>query len=100
MPRYARLTCQYRVIADATGTRKANLRDNDRPAPDGHVMADLHQIVDLRPFADHGFLKAGPVNGHIGADFDIRTDDHMSNLCYFTVMTIDLEVTKAICSKY
>ncbi len=63
-----------------------HLRDDDCAFADLHVMADLHEIIDLRAFPDHGV--SGPVPRSMvdaGADFDIILDHHAAELGHFHV---------------
>jgi hypothetical protein len=47
---------------------------------DHHVVGNLHQIVDLRAFADHGVAVAATVNGAVGADLDVVLNDDAPGL--------------------
>ena len=54
-------------------------------AADDNVVADLHQIVDLRALADYGVAVCAPVDCHAGADLDIVLDDDATDLGHFEV---------------
>ena len=48
-----------------------------------HVVPDLHEIINFRALADHRVAQGAPVDGGIGADFDIVLDDHSADLRHF-----------------
>ena len=54
-----------------------------RPIDD--VVPDLDQIINFRAFADDRVLKGAPVDGRIGADFDVVLDDHPADLRHLQV---------------
>src|ERR1700682_1278581 len=41
---------------------------------DADVMADLHEVVDLRSLADHGLPECSTVDGRSGPDLDVILD--------------------------
>src|SRR5579884_3780277 len=43
-------------------------------------MADLNEIVDLRPGADDRKSQCCPIDGDVGAQFDIIFNDHPADL--------------------
>ncbi len=47
-----------------------------------HVVADLHQVVQLDPIGNHCVLQGAAVNAGVGADFDIVADAHRAKLLY------------------
>ena len=79
----ARLTAEGGEIADGARSRDAGLGDQHRMATDDDVVADLHQIVDLRPLADHGVAVRAAVNRYAGADLDIILNDDAADLRHF-----------------
>ena len=52
-------------------------------AANDDVVADLHEIVDLRPLADHGVAVCAPIDRHAGADLDIVLNDDAPDLRHF-----------------
>ena len=50
---------------------------------DDHVVADLHQVVDLRPLPDHGVAVGAPIDRHPGPDLDIVLNDDAPDLGHF-----------------
>ena len=67
-------------IADNARSGDARLRDENRVAADDHVVANLDEIVDLRPLADHRVAVCAPVDRHARADFDVVLDDDPPDL--------------------
>ena len=47
------------------------------------VVADLHEIVDLRALADHGVAVRAPIDRHPGADLDVVLNDDAADLRHF-----------------
>src|SRR5205085_119667 len=80
MSREARLSGDGDVIAELRRSRDADLRHEEAVLPDAHVVADLHEVVDLRSFADDGFAEGGAIDGGAGADLDVVLDPHDSDL--------------------
>ena len=79
----ARLTTEGGEIADGARSRDAGLRDQHRMASDDDVVADLHQIVDLRPLADDGVPVRAAVNRDPGADLNVVLNDYAADLRHF-----------------
>ena len=76
----ARLTAEGGEIADDARSRDAGLGDQHRVATDDDVVADLHQIVDLCPLADHGVAVCAAVDRYASADLDIVLNDDATDL--------------------
>ena len=53
---------------------------------DAHIVANLHQIVDLGALADHGIADCATVNGRAGADFDLILNDDAPDLRNLAVL--------------
>ncbi len=45
--------------------------DDAAMAADADVVANLHQIIDLRAFADHRVVHRAAIDRRIGADLDL-----------------------------
>src|SRR5580692_9713511 len=67
-------------------------------AANHNVVADLHQIVDLRPLSDHGVTVRAAVNRHARADLDVVLDDNAPNLRHFEMAPGPKRKSKAILS--
>ena len=52
---------------------------------DLHVVADLHQVVELDPPADDGRIRLGAVDAGVGPDLHVVFDDHVAQLRNFVV---------------
>ena len=82
-PGNARLPAERGEIADHARSRDAGLRHQHRMTADDDVVADLHQVVDLRPLADHGIAVRAAIDRHAGADLDIVLNDDAPDLGHF-----------------
>src|SRR6266446_3692240 len=57
-----RLSCHHYIVAEHGRAGDPDLRDEETVPADPDVMADLHEVVDLRSFADHGLTERGTVD--------------------------------------
>src|SRR5258708_1471337 len=57
-----RLSCHHYIVAEHGGAGNSDLRDEETVPTDTDVVADLHEVVDLRSFADHGLTERGTVD--------------------------------------
>ena len=96
MPDDSGLTGDRRPVADNGTSGDTGLSHNDTVFSDNHIMGDLDKIIDLRPFADNGFIKPGPVNRYISPDFHIIFDNNRTGLRYFLVDTGYSDKTKPV----
>jgi hypothetical protein len=88
MPGEAGLPAHLDVVAEGGGAGDADLGDEEAAPADPHVMADLHEVVDLRPFADDGLAEGGTVDGRAGADLHVVLDAHDPDLRDLVVLTL------------
>ncbi len=76
----AGLSAERGEIADHARSGNAGLRHQNGVTADDDVVADLHEIIDLRAFADHRVAIGAAVDGHAGADLDVVLDDDPADL--------------------
>ena len=81
----ARLAAEGGEIADHGRARNAALRHQHAMAADDDVVGDLHQIVDLGPFADDRIAVGAAVDRRTGADLDVVLDDDAADLRHLEV---------------
>lgn len=62
------------IVAHACAARDTDLCTEDAMPTDGHVVADLNQVVDFRPFLNPSASEAGSIDRGIGADLDIAVN--------------------------
>ena len=74
MPNHTDLASKRDVIAEAGTPGDADLGDDDAVLSNHHVVGDLDQIVDFRPFLNPSSPKPGTINRHIRPDFDVIID--------------------------
>ena len=65
------LGSQGRIVSDLRGAGNPGLSDKETMTPDLTVVADHDQIVDFGSTTDSSAIEGSPVNGRIGADFDV-----------------------------
>jgi hypothetical protein len=63
---------------------------------DDHVVADLHEVVDLGAFADPGAAKTRAVHRGARADLHIVVDLHDARLAHLAMPPLAELVTKSI----
>src|SRR5262245_50611431 len=94
----ARLRAEHRAVADREMVREADLpsgddaaaeptragdadlRHDDRVLTDLDVVADLHEVVDLRAATDDGPAQHGAVDRGVGADVHVVLDHDDADL--------------------
>ena len=76
----ADLAAYDRVRLDDCAARNARLRRDDDALADPHVVADLHEVVKLRPAPDSRLAQSAAVNTRVRADLNVVFDDDRSDL--------------------
>src|SRR6266516_3988454 len=71
----ASLARQEDVVFDVGAARDSRLTGDQTARPDAAVVADLHEVVDLRPRAHDGVVHAAAIKCRVGADLDVGADD-------------------------
>src|SRR5688572_8754872 len=74
VPAQPRLPGEHTPIADPRRPRDADLRHDQAPRPDLHVVADLHEVIDLRSCADDRVVDAAAVNRAVRPDLHVVAD--------------------------
>jgi hypothetical protein len=85
MADHAGMRAHDHEVAELRRTRNAALGHNYAMAANDDVVGDLHEIVDLSTLADDRVRQGTSVDGGVGADLNVITYDHTSNLGYFQV---------------
>ena len=75
-----RLGPHENVIPELGAARNARLADQHASSTQGHVVPDLHQIINLRPGADHRVRPGPAVDGAVGPDLDTVPDNDPAEL--------------------
>src|SRR5713101_3459920 len=96
MVRDADLTRDHDVIARGAGAGNPHLTDQQIVSADFAVVADLHEIVDLRAFANDRGLERAAVDGGAGADFHVVADLHMAQLRNLVVASVVQSITESV----
>src|SRR5258708_24693109 len=92
----AELPGDDRVVPKNAGTGNAGLRRNHSMRSDLHVVADMHQIVELDAFRDARVVQRAAVDGGVRADLDIVANFYNSRLRKFPVAAFAECVAKSI----
>ena len=79
---------------DVRATSNRDTGRNRRMFPDGHVMADLNQVVELNPVLDNRIFEGTAVDGRVGADLNIVTDLDRPSCGTLTQMPSSLAMPK------
>ena len=84
------------VIAGRGAAGDADLRANEVVSTETAVVGDHHQVVDLRPFADHRRAVGAAVDRRRGADFDVGGDFDIAKLGRQQMSPVDLTVAESV----
>src|SRR5207247_2618028 len=93
---HARLPGDDDALAAGGRAGDAGLADEDVPRADAAVVADLHQVVDLRPRADPRRAEGAAVDRRAGADFNVVANLNMAELWSLDVLALDAAVAEAV----
>src|SRR5215471_18663777 len=74
------LSTQHDIISERATSGNARLAGDQAMPANHHVVADLDEIVDLRPFADHGVATGTAIDGGPGTDLDLVLHNHAADL--------------------
>ena len=92
----ADLSGEHDIISQLRAAGDADLRDQQAAFADFHVVRDLHEVINLRAFADDRRAERAAVNRHVRADFHVVADDDVADLRHFAVNAAVLHVTKTV----
>ena len=90
------LATERRILADLCAATNTILGDDNTVFANDDVVADLHEVVDLSAFADHGVALRAPVNRAVCPNLDIVRDHHAADLRDFSVMILVENVAVAV----
>src|SRR5262249_39443236 len=92
----AYLAGDHHIVASAAGAGNAHLADQQIVSADPAVVSDLHEIIDLRSFADPRGLERAAVDGRAGADLHVVADLDVAELWHLDMSAILKAVAKTI----
>ena len=90
------LAAERRIFADLGTTTDTILGDDNTVFANYDIVADLHEVVDLSAFADHGVAQRAPVNRAVCPNLDIVLDHHAADLRDFSVVILVKNVAVAV----
>src|SRR5205085_11880076 len=96
VPGDPRLAGEDAPVLDRRRPGDADLRPQEAELPEPHVVADLHEVVDLRPGADHGVVDAAAVDRGVRADLDVALDDAAADVGDLLVGAAGEDVAEAV----
>ena len=96
MPRRAGSATHNNVVAQCSAASDTHLSAENAVFSNHHVVADLHEIVDFRTFANDGRSEASPVDGGIRANLHIVVDANEADLRHLSVLSVFQLVTETI----
>ena len=74
----------------------ADLRHEQAEPADPHVVRDVHEVVDLRPRADHRVVDAAAIDRRVRADLDVVLDDAPADVRDLRVRAVAEHVAEAV----
>ena len=83
----AYLAAEDGIVANGARAGDAGLRGDDGIAPDLHVVANVHEVVDLGAASDTRLVERTAIDGRVGADLDVVFDDQCSLLRELDIFT-------------
>ena len=96
------LASENRVFLDDYAARDASLRGDHDILANLAVVADVHEVVDLRPAANARKVERAAVDRGIGADFDVIFNFQAADLGEFFVAAgrAVAHIAKAVAAKH
>src|SRR5690606_1237983 len=79
----AGLTAHHHEVTELRRASNRHLRNQNAIAADDDVVPDLDEIINFRTRPDAGILKGAAVDGGIGPDLDIVSDQNTAYLRHF-----------------
>ena len=79
------LAADHRIIAHRYAAGNSGLAHDNAMAADHDVVANLDEVVDLGPLADHRVADGAAVDRRAGADLDVVLDDDAADLRHLDV---------------
>src|SRR5262249_60720483 len=76
----AGLPGEHHTAGDSARSRDADLSHNDRRLANHGIMANLHEVVDLRAATDHRLPEGRAVHRRVGPDLHVVLHDDPTDL--------------------
>ena len=92
----ADLASEGDIVADAGAAGDADLGAEDAVLANGHIVADLDEVVDFGAALNPSAAETGAVHSGVGADLDIIIDLHSAGLRDFLLFSVAELVSESI----
>src|SRR5206468_2417101 len=96
MPADADLPREYTPVFDANRSRDPDLRHDQAQPTDAAIVRDVHEVVDLRPRADHRVVDAPAIDRRVRADLDVVLDDAATDVRNLVVSSVPIHVAESV----
>ena len=96
MIRDSDLTSHHHMVADGRTASEPTLPGDDAVPSNGDVVCNVHEIVDLRSFANDSVVTTTSVDRGAGADFHLVVNDDAAELRNFEMSFRVGEISEAI----
>src|SRR5262245_14227687 len=87
---------EHDEILQRHAARDSDLRHQHTMPPNGNIVANLHQIIDLGSLADHGVAIGTAVDRAASADFHVVLDDDAADLRHFRMAVPAERIAEAV----
>src|SRR5207237_360552 len=92
------LARQDRPVANCYRTCNSDLCHQQAFLANAHVVGDVNEVVDLSSVANDGVVDAAAVDGGVGANLDVVTDDTAADVRNLLVRAIPKHVPEPVTS--
>ena len=92
----ANLPSEYHAIADAYRSGDPHLRHEETQLPDMDVVPDVDEVVDLGAIADDGIIDTPTIDGAVGPDLDVVSDETAPDMWNLFMRPITKDVSESI----
>ena len=88
MPCNSRLRSNHTIISQARAAAETHLPHDQAMPTNGHVVGNMHKVIDLGALPDDGVAECSAINGRIGTYLHVVANDHSAKLEDFAVMAL------------
>src|SRR5258705_4964123 len=96
MSRNSRLRSDDAIISQSRAAGEADLAHHQAMPANGHVVRDMHEVINLGALADDRGTEGAAVNGRVGPDLHVIMDDHFADLQHLVVAALVADIAVAV----